>query len=53
MNMAKCVGDFECQSVGGDAIANLTDSEIGAMLSCAAWRRARSMRNWRRDQRLG
>ena len=28
--------DFELQSVGGDAIANLTDSEIGAMLSCAA-----------------
>ena len=29
--------------MGGDAIANLTDSEIGAMLSCAAWRKARSM----------
>ena len=42
-NMAKCVGDFEWQSVGGDAIANLTGSEIGAMLSCAAWRKARSM----------
>ena len=42
-NMAKCMGDFEWQSVGGDAIANLTDLEIGAMLSCAAWRKARSM----------
>ena len=27
----------------GDAIANLTDSEIAAMLFCAAWRKARSM----------
>ena len=35
-NMAKCVGDFGWQSVGGDAIADLTDSEIGAMLSSAA-----------------
>ena len=39
-NMAKCMGDFEWQSVGGDAIAKLTDSEIGAVLSCAAWRGA-------------
>ena len=29
--------------MGGDAIANLTDSESGAMLSCAAWRKVRSM----------
>ena len=29
--MAKCVDDFEWQSVGGDAIANLIDSEIEAM----------------------
>ena len=29
--------------MGGDAIANLTDSEIRTMLSCAAWRKARSM----------
>ena len=42
-NMAKCVGDFEWQSVGGDASANLSELEIGAMLSCAAWRKARSM----------
>ena len=34
-NMAKCVGDYEWQSVGGDAIVNLTDSGIPAMLSCA------------------
>ena len=43
MVYTKCMGEFEWQSVGGDAIANLTDSEIGAMLSCAAWRKARSM----------
>ena len=42
-NMVKCVGDFGWQSVGGDAIADLTDSEIGAMLSSAAWRKVKSM----------
>ena len=42
-NMAKCVGDFGWQSVGGDAIVDLSDSEIGAMLSSAAWRKVRSM----------
>ena len=30
-NMAKCMGDFEWQSVGGKAIANLMGSEIGAI----------------------
>ena len=42
-NMTKCVGDFGWQSVGGDAIADLTDSEIGVMLSSAAWRKVKSM----------
>ena len=42
-NMAKCVGDFEWQSVGGDAIKSLTESEIGGMLTSVAWRKVRSM----------
>ena len=42
-NMAKCVGDFGWQSVGGDAIVDLTDSEIRAMLSSAAWRKVKNM----------
>ena len=35
-NMAKCVGKFEWQGMGGDAIKSLTDSEIDDMLSCIA-----------------
>ena len=27
-NMAKCVGEFEWQGIGGDAIKSLTDAEI-------------------------
>jgi len=42
-NMAKCVGEFEWQGVGGDAIKSLTDAEIGDMLSSVAWRKVRSM----------
>ena len=38
-NMAKCVGEFEWQGVGRDAIKSLTDSENGDMLSCIAWRK--------------
>ena len=41
-NMAKCMGDFEWQSVGGDAIANQLIQRLD-MLSCAAWRKVRSM----------
>ncbi len=42
-NMAKCVGEFEWQGVGGDAIKSLTDAEIDDMLSSVAWRKVRSM----------
>ena len=42
-NMAKCVGEFEWQSIGGDAIKGLTDAEIGDMLTSVAWRKVRSM----------
>ena len=42
-NMAKCVGEFEWQGVGGDAIKSLTDTEIGDMLLSVAWRKVRSM----------
>ncbi len=44
-NMAKCVGEFKWQGVGGDAIKSLimTDAEIGDMLSSVAWRKVRSM----------
>ena len=42
-NTAKCVGEFEWQGVGGDAIKSLTDAEIGDMLSSVAWRKVRSM----------
>ena len=41
--MAKCVGEFEWQGVGRDAIKSLTDSENGDMLSRIAWRKVRSM----------
>ena len=42
-NMAKCVGEFEWQGIGGDAIKGLTDAEIGDMLTSVAWRKVRSM----------
>ena len=42
-NMAKCVGVFEWQGIGGDTIKSLTDAEIGDMLSSVAWRKVRSM----------
>ena len=32
-NMAKCVGDFGWQSMGGDAVKSLSNSEIGDMLT--------------------
>ena len=32
----KCVGEFEWQGIGGDAIKGLTDAEIGDMLSSVA-----------------
>ena len=35
-NMAKCVGVFEWQGIGGDTINSLTDAEIGDMLSSVA-----------------
>ena len=41
--MAKCVGEFEWQGIGGDAIKGLTDVEIGDMLTSIAWRKVRSM----------
>ena len=42
-NMAKCVGEFEWQGIGGDAIKGLTDAEIGDMLTSVAARKVRSM----------
>ena len=42
-NMAKCVGEFKWQGIGGEAIKSLTDAEIGDMLSSVAWRKVRSM----------
>ena len=41
-NMAKCVGEFQWQGVGGDAIKSLTDAEIGDMLPSVAWRKVMS-----------
>jgi len=41
--MVKCVGEFEWQGIGGDAIKSLTDAEIGDMLSSVDWRKVRSM----------
>ena len=42
-NMAKCVGEFKWQGIGGDAIKSLTDSKFGDMLSSVAWRKVKSM----------
>ena len=43
-NMAKCVGEFEWQGIGADAIKSLTDAEIGDMLSSVAWRKVHDER---------
>ena len=42
-NMAKCVGEFKWQGIGGEAIKSLTDSKFGDMLSSVAWRKVKSM----------
>ena len=42
-NLAKCIGDFEWQGMGGDVMKSLTDAEIGDMLSSIAWRKVSSM----------
>ena len=42
-NLAKCIGDFEWQDMGGDVMKSLTDAEIGEMLSSIAWRKVSSM----------
>ena len=42
-NMAKYVGEFEWQAIGGDAIKSLTDSKLADMLSSVAWKKVRSM----------
>ena len=41
-NTAKCVGEFEWQGIGADAIKSLTDAEIGDILSSVAWRKVMS-----------
>ena len=42
-NTAKCIGEFEWQGMGGDAMKSLTDAEISDMLSSIAWRKVSSM----------
>ena len=42
-NLAKCIGDFKWQGMGGDVMKSLTDAEIGDMLSSIAWRKVSSM----------
>ena len=43
-NMAKCVGEFEWQGMGGDGIKSSLTQRLGDnMLSSIAWRKVRSM----------